>query len=126
MNQVAISQIQYLYAKWTIPTEGYYISFAENGGIPEQTDLAGQFALPAVLPIVQKNDYVFDGWYLEDTYETLAIPGATISVDTILYAKFTRNVLQIRKALKERLYKVRELRVTRLVTYRKLLKMGYP
>ena len=44
---------------FTLSETGYSITWVENGGTPEQTDLTNQNYLPSVLPALYKTGYVF-------------------------------------------------------------------
>lgn len=72
--------------------EGYSVTYHANGGTPEPENLTGQTNLPSPLPTIAKDGHVFEGWYLDSTFQTPAVAGATISTDTDLYAKFTSAV----------------------------------
>lgn len=77
-----------IYALFTLSETGYSITWVENGGTPEQTDLTNQNYLPSVLPALYKANYVFKGWYKDEVYTIAAIPSALIGENTTLYAKF--------------------------------------
>ena len=82
-----------LYAKWeakqvTPPTEKYTITYvSEHGTAPDKVNEAT--TLPATLPTVADVEgWHFVGWYLEETFETEAIPGTTLTANITLYAKW--------------------------------------
>ena len=64
------------------------ITFVENGGEPEQTDLTEQTNLPNPLPAIAKAGYNFGGWYTDENFQTLAVAGAEITANTTLYAQW--------------------------------------
>lgn len=64
------------------------ITFVENGGEPEQTDLTEQTNLPNPLPAIAKAGYNFGGWYTDENLQTLAVAGAEITENTTLYAQW--------------------------------------
>ena len=84
-----------LYAKWEskqapqpIPEKKYSITYvSEHGTTP--TTVAEATILPTTLPTVADVEgWHFIGWYLEDTFETEAIPGTTLTANITLYAKW--------------------------------------
>jgi len=77
-----------IYALFTLSETGYSITWVENGGTPEQTDLTNQNYLPSVLPALIKTGYVFKGWFTNEALTIAATPGALIGENTTLYAKF--------------------------------------
>ena len=64
------------------------ITFVENGGEPEQTDLTEQTNLPNPLPAIAKAGYNFGGWYTDENFQTLAVAGAEITENATLYAQW--------------------------------------
>lgn len=64
------------------------ITFVENGGEPEITDLTEQTNLPNPLPTITKAGYNFGGWYTDENFQTLAVAGAEITENTTLYAQW--------------------------------------
>ncbi|BDD02161.1 BspA family leucine-rich repeat surface protein [Persicobacter psychrovividus] len=73
------------------PSPIYTISFVTNGGdeISEQEIESGQQLL--VLPTPTKTDWVFDQWYLDETFnEVFELPKA-IDKDITLYAKWLEH-----------------------------------
>jgi uncharacterized repeat protein (TIGR02543 family) len=77
-----------IYASFTLSETGYSITWIENGGTPEQTDLTNQNYLPSVLPALYKANYVFKGWFTNEALTIAAAPSAIIGENTTLYAKF--------------------------------------
>jgi len=77
-----------IYASFTLSETGYSITWVENGGTPEQTDLTNQNYLPSVLPALIKTGYVFKGWFTNEALTIAAAPSAIIGENTTLYAKF--------------------------------------
>ena len=65
-----------------------YECYSATSGCP--SNATEQTALPDPLPTgITKNGYTFGGWYTDDTFETSAVAGATLSDDVTLYAKWT-------------------------------------
>lgn len=79
-----------VYAKWDKIQLYYSITYNENGGTPEQTDLLEQIRLPSTLPVISKAGYQFDGWYLDSNFQTVAVANSLLGSNTTLYAKFTQ------------------------------------
>ncbi|MDE7161737.1 MAG: InlB B-repeat-containing protein, partial [Anaeroplasmataceae bacterium] len=84
-----------LYAKWeekqvTPPGPNTYtISFNMHGHGSTPTKLNGRTTLPNPLPSVKDVEgWHFVGWYLDASYTTSATPGATISGNATLHAKW--------------------------------------
>ena len=59
-----------------------------TSGCPETTHLVKQTNLPDPLPAVAKAGKNFGGWYTDNTFETPAVAGASISVNTTIYAQW--------------------------------------
>ena len=53
------------------------------------TNLIGVANLPDTLPVLTQNGYIFDSWYYDSAYETLAVPGAALTSNVSLYAKWS-------------------------------------
>lgn len=53
------------------------------------TNLIGVANLPDTLPVLTQNGYILDGWYYDSAYETLAAPGAALTSNVTLYAKWS-------------------------------------
>jgi len=78
-----------LYAKWTIPSTYYLVTFNSQGGsaVPAQNVPFGEKATePAPAPIL--NGYGLAGWYVDSTYSTEWSFNTPITGDTTLYAKW--------------------------------------
>jgi uncharacterized repeat protein (TIGR02543 family) len=69
----------------------YSITFEENGG-SVVADLTGQTELPNPLPTTTRSGYTFDGWYTNSGLTVAANPGATLTANVTLYAKWTEIV----------------------------------
>ena len=80
-----------VYAKFTESPSGYSITYVENGGSPEQTNLTNQNALPNPLPSIGKIGSTFIGWFTDQELLNQAVAGATINANTTLYAKFVEG-----------------------------------
>ena len=72
--------------------ETYTVTYNVNGHGTAPSALTNVTALPAELPVLTEEGYIFEGWYLEETCTTAATAGATISADTTLYAKWSQAV----------------------------------
>lgn len=56
-------------------------------------------ALPTVLPVPERTDYVFTGWYLDNGFTENAVPGTALSGSVTLYAGW-RSLADIRAEAK--------------------------
>lgn len=88
-----IASVQVFYAVG--PT--YKVTYHLNGhGTLSETEKTGLTALPEGLPPLTETGWTFGGWYTDNgTFEKAAVGGATISEDTELYAKWTRNTYTV-------------------------------
>lgn len=59
-----------------------------TSGCPETTHLVKQTSLPNPLPEVTKTGKNFGGWYTDNTFETPAVAGASITENTTIYAQW--------------------------------------
>ncbi len=78
-----------LYAKWDVSS--YTLSFDSVGGTfvePITQDYLSYITEPTE---PTKENYTFDGWYLEDTYDTLYSFDTMPAEDMTLYAKWSSN-----------------------------------
>ncbi|MCM1195604.1 MAG: InlB B-repeat-containing protein [Roseburia sp.] len=72
----------------TVIVKEYNVTYDMQGhGTAPQAE-SNVVALPAELPNATADGYLFEGWYLEDTYTTKAVAGAAITANTTLYAKW--------------------------------------
>lgn len=69
----------------------YSVTFEENGG-SAVADLTGQTELPNPLPTTTRSGYTFGGWYTNSGLTAAANPGATLTANVTLYAKWTEIV----------------------------------
>ena len=84
-----ITQDTTLYAKWI--QNRYTITYVTEYG--EQLDsIAEALRLPTSFPMLTAEGYIFDGWFLNETYTQAATEGAPITADTVLYAKWTEQL----------------------------------
>lgn len=65
----------------------YTITYNTNGGT-DVSQATGVTALPNPLPSTTKDDCTFKGWYTDASFTTEATPGAAITANTTLYAKW--------------------------------------
>ncbi|MDE5855510.1 MAG: InlB B-repeat-containing protein, partial [Anaeroplasmataceae bacterium] len=91
-----------LYAKWedaNNPTpEKYSITYDMQGHGVAPAKVAAATALPNPLPSVEDAEgWHFVGWYLEDSYTTLAVAGKAITENTTLYAKWEEKKVTLEK-----------------------------
>jgi len=91
-ESITITQNITLYAVWEYTL--YNVSYNTNGGnaISATVDVN---ALPNPLPTPTKEGYNFSGWYYDSAFTTLAVAGAAIDNDIVLYAKWTANLYNI-------------------------------
>lgn len=75
---------------YSSPSVGFTISFNTNGGTPVDS-LANQTELPDPLPTTTRDGFAFTGWYTDSSLIFPAVPGATITEDTTLYAGWRPN-----------------------------------
>ena len=87
----AVTNGMKLYAKW-IQTK-FNVDYVENlVGVTAVTDLTKVNKLPDTLPTIQDTtDYAFGGWYTNKACTEAAEPGAAITANTTLYAKWTKK-----------------------------------
>ena len=85
----SISANTTLYAKWTLNT--YTVTYVSAYNQPSA--VSGLTNLPSSLPQLSYSGYTFDGWYYDSSYTNKAVAGASISANTTLYAKWTKNVV---------------------------------
>ena len=70
-------------------TQKYTVTYNANGHGTAPASVADVTALPGTLPEITSNDgYTFVGWYLDAACTQAATPGATITGNTTLYAKW--------------------------------------
>ncbi|MDE6408497.1 MAG: InlB B-repeat-containing protein [Anaeroplasmataceae bacterium] len=91
----SITSATVLHAKWSAVSENpnpetYTITYDVQGHGIAPTIVANVTALPAKLPEVTAEGYVFGGWYLDADCTTKAVEGAAITANTTLYAKWTQ------------------------------------
>lgn len=84
MTEDSLSQNQTLYAKYSI--NSYHITFVAEGlSIPDDIEFYQTLYEPSD---IEKTGYVFEGWYLDVTYQT-PYEAILITEDLTLYAKFS-------------------------------------
>lgn len=90
-NLTSISGNMTLYAKWT--QTAFTVSYEENlVGVDEVANAELVTAIPSELPELQGSGlYTFEGWYTDPACTTEATPGAAITADTTLYAKWNNQ-----------------------------------
>lgn len=82
-----------LHAKWSQVT--YSITFNSNYGSSIST-LTGQTSVPSNINtsyVPTRSNYVFLGWYTNSTLTTAVTPGASLSGNITLYAKWSHEVI---------------------------------
>ena len=80
-----------LYAKWIESTYSVTYDVNEVGEAPAgEVDVK---ALPSTLPTLTADGYVFLGWYIDEELIVEATPGAKITEDTVLYAKWIKDTV---------------------------------
>ncbi len=82
-----ISTDTVIYAKYVNNT--YTVSFSTaNGTKPD--DLTEVNVLPETLPTLEATGFAFEGWYLDEAFETKAEASTQITANTTLYAKWVK------------------------------------
>ena len=84
-----------LYAKWSQVT--YSIAFNSNGGSSIST-LTNKTSIPSNINtayVPTKSGYTFAGWYTDSGLTTAVTPGASLSGNITLYAKWSQNTYDI-------------------------------
>ena len=88
---VKITANQSVYAKWNL--QKFTIKFDANGGTAETSGKQVIFSRTyGVLPVAEKENHVFVGWFTEDGKEVTPDTVVTISDDTTLYAKWQSEI----------------------------------
>ncbi|MDE5855421.1 MAG: InlB B-repeat-containing protein, partial [Anaeroplasmataceae bacterium] len=74
-------------AQWSEIAYSITFNMHEHGAAPSK--ITNVKALPTELPIVEDvAGWCFKGWYLDDTFETKAVAGASITEDATLHARW--------------------------------------
>ncbi|MCR4582454.1 MAG: InlB B-repeat-containing protein, partial [Prevotella sp.] len=73
---------------WNGSSYQYLLTYKTNGG--SSINAAYASALPSELPTTTRDGYTFGGWYTDEALTTAATPGAEITKNTFLYAKWTK------------------------------------
>lgn len=76
-----------LYAKWL---KYHTVRFETNGGSSIESQVATEKDVIDSIKAPRKEDFVFDGWYLDAELTTVAIFPLSPKNDTVLYAKWLR------------------------------------
>ncbi|MDE7095135.1 MAG: InlB B-repeat-containing protein, partial [Anaeroplasmataceae bacterium] len=80
-----------LYAKWVVKeADKFSVVYNAQGHGTAPANVVNVTALPATLPTITAEGYVFGGWYLDADCAQKATEGAAITADTTLYAKWTQ------------------------------------
>jgi len=88
---VKITGNQSVYAKWNL--QKFTIKFDANGGTAETSGKQVIFSRTyGVLPIAEKDNDVFVGWFTKDGTEVTPNTVVTLSGDTVLYAKWQSEI----------------------------------
>ncbi|MDE7213013.1 MAG: InlB B-repeat-containing protein, partial [Anaeroplasmataceae bacterium] len=82
-----IEQDVVLYAKWTKLHNVTYNTLGHGAALE---GLSNVLALPEILPVLNEEGYIFDGWYLDTEFTVKAIENTSITEDIILYAKWIK------------------------------------
>ena len=69
----------------------YNVTYNTNDHGSAQDAEIGVTSLPSSLPILSEKGWTFGGWYTDSSLETPAVAGKSITADTTLYAKWTKN-----------------------------------
>ncbi|MDE6584598.1 MAG: InlB B-repeat-containing protein [Anaeroplasmataceae bacterium] len=73
------------------PDQKFSVTYVINGHGEQPTNLTDQTKLPNTLPVLSAEGWTFDGWYTDEALKTQAVAGATLTANTTLYAKWTKN-----------------------------------
>ena len=76
-----------LYAKWL---KLYTINFNTNGGSRVNSTTITENTKIETMPITQKSGYLFEGWYLDNSFTTAAVFPLKIENDTPIHAKWLK------------------------------------
>ena len=94
-----ISANTILYAKWTKdgsdtpePVTKYSVTFDKKGHGADTASLTDVTALPAELPVLSEEGWIFGGWYYDTNFDNKANGGDAITKNTTLYAKWSEEV----------------------------------
>lgn len=82
-----------LYAKWT--KIKYRITYDIQGHGIKPEDLEVENSIPNVLPILEEEGYLFEGWYLDAACEIKVILGSNLQENITLYAKWTEIFYEV-------------------------------
>ncbi len=79
-----------LYANWTpVEVEKYSVVYHINGHGTEPENLTEQTNLPDSLPELKEEGWKFEGWFMDENYQTEAVAGSSLTGNVDLYAKWT-------------------------------------
>ena len=73
----------------TIP-EGFTISFNTLGVTENITPINNQIVIPANLPNIDVEGYIFGGWYYDSSFTIIVEVGTDLTSDVTLYGKYTQ------------------------------------
>lgn len=78
------------------PATEFSITYENNGHGTKPATVENVKALPATLPVLKANGWTFGGWYTDnEPFANAAVPGATITANTTLYAKWTKKAVSV-------------------------------
>lgn len=69
----------------------YSLIFENNGHGIKPSQISNIKMIPSDLPLLEDDEYNFEGWYLDETLTNKAISGTIIQGDTVLYAKWVKK-----------------------------------
>ena len=92
-TRVTISAVDNPSASFTVVVnvKEYTVTYDVQGHGAAQESVENVLALPAELPILEAEGYIFGGWYLDADCTKEAEAGKEITEDTTLYAKWTKT-----------------------------------
>ena len=90
-NYYFIKSIEVTFAESSGGSTTYSISYVMNGHGDQIAQATGQTALPATLPTPTADGWTFVKWYTNEGLTVAAEPGATLTANATLYAKWTEN-----------------------------------
>lgn len=102
-----------LYAKWDV--NSYTISYVTNVENYSIKSATVKYGIEIKVPTVDEEEFkieghYFDGWYLEDTYETKFEEGKMPAKNVTLYAKWVKNDHKVTYVVDDLTYKVEDVK----------------
>ena len=86
---------QIIFYTGSTDTSGYTINYSTSVGTAPDSKSNITTLTADELPTLSATGYTFDGWYFDEAFTNQATAGATISGNTTLYAKWTKNTYTV-------------------------------